>query len=58
MKDETNGNQTVLRFVPAQANHGEWRTDVRRDGARGEEEVQVPPLAAECGTETVAGGHK
>ena len=58
MKDETNGNQTVLRFVPAQANHGEWRTDVRRDGAHREKKVQMPPLAAELRTETVAGGHQ
>ena len=47
MKDETNKNQTMLRLVPAQANHGEWRTDVRRHGAHREKEVQVPPLAAE-----------
>ena len=48
----------MLRLVPAQANHGEWGTDVRRHGAHREKKVQVPPLAAERGTENVAGGHK
>ena len=40
MKDETNGNQTVLCLVSAQANHGEWRTDVRRDGAHREKKFK------------------
>ena len=58
MKDETNRNQTMLRFVPAQANQRGRHAGVRRHGALGEEGLQVPTVAVERGTENVAGGHK
>ena len=48
----------MLRLVPAQANQRKGQAAVRRDAPHGEADVQVPPLAAERGTENVAGGHK
>ena len=47
MKDENNENQTMLRFVPAQANQRGGHAGVRRHGALGEEGLQVPTVAAE-----------
>ena len=58
MKDENNGNQTMLRLVPAQTYQRGGHAGVRRHGALGEEGLQVPTVAAERGTENVAGGHK
>ena len=58
MKHETNGNQTMLRLVPAQANQRKGQAAVRLDAPLGESDVQVRLLAAERGTENVAGGHK
>ena len=48
----------MLRLVPAQANQRKGQAAVRLDAPLGESDVQVRLLAAERGTENVAGGHK
>ena len=63
LKDEKvrkygNRNQTMLRLVPAQANQRKGQAAVRLDAPHGEADLHVPLLAAERGTENVAGGHK